>query len=222
MVLPILVVMKSFLFLIGIGITLVSSEVSADDLNALVYNEYQITQNEADTLLRQATDRLEKLKQMKIRAIALSKKQGEFELNGKKLMEKYATLLVAKYHNSKDEFEAGSIISEKDQINIGKLFQGYLFAQPLKGQTSAGEAKRILEIGARSLDEMAKAHMNPTEKNNSQLEILEYQVQNAEAVLKRANNLALALGHTPKSGVAPKEDRRAPASIPPSKEEEKE
>ena len=199
------------IFILGFGLTFVSAQIQADDLNALVHNEYQITQNEADTLLRQANDRLAKLKLMKVKAIALSKKQGEAELNGKKLMDKYAALLVAKYHNAKDEFEAGSIISEKDQLNIGKLFQGYLYAQPLKGQTSAGEAKRILEIGSRSLDEMAKAHLNPTEKNNSQLEILEYQVQNAEAVLKRANNLALALGHSPKAGVAPKEER-SPAS----------
>ncbi len=198
--------MKTFILCL-----LIVQTLSANDLNLMVQNEFQITQNEAKTTLNDATERLAFLKKLKEKAVFESKKVGTAELNGKNLMDKYAALLLAKYHNKQDEFEAGFVISEKDQFNINRLFQGYLASQPLKDQTSAGEAKRILEIGSKALEEKSKAHLNPSEKNNSQLEILEYQVQNAEAVLKKATNLAAALGIGTKSGTAPVNSRK-PAS----------
>ncbi len=199
------------LSVITLALTLFTSEVFASDVSSMVQDELQKTQSEVSKSLSAATSKLAELRAQKEKALSDSKKKGEEEVKGKSLMEKYATLLVARYRNDKNEFEVGMVISEKDQENVNKLFQTYLSSQPLNGPTSAGEAKRVLEIGSRNLGEVAKLHLSPSEKNNSQLEILEYQVQNAEQSLKRANELASTLGvnsgRTPASEVPPSSEK---------------
>lgn len=203
--------MKTLFFVITLVFTLFTTETFAGDVSSMVQDELQRTQNEVSKTLNAASSRLAELRALKEKALTDSKKRGEEEVKGKGLMEKYATLLFARYRNEKNEFEVGMVISEKDQENVNKLFQTYLSSQPLNGPTSAGEAKRVLEIGARNLGEVAKLHLNPSDKNNSQLEILEYQVQNAELSLKRANELASTLGVNSPSGRAPASENLNPA-----------
>lgn len=192
-----------FLTLFTLALALLPTELYADDVTTMVQGEMNKTQSEVMKECKQANQKLAELRGQREKILIDSKKQGEDEMKGKELMAKYVTLLMARYRNDKNEFEVGMPVSSDDQERINKLFQKYLTSQPLVGLTSAGEAKRTLEMGQRNLAEMAKMHMNPLEKNNSQLEILEYQVQTTEANLKKTMELAKALGVTLASDRAP-------------------
>lgn len=176
------------------------------DVTSMVQEEVRKTEADVTKTWAQAQQKLNELQAQRSVFLANSKKLGEDEMKGFELMQKYGTLLVTRYRNEKNTFEPGMEISQKEQDNINKLFQTYLRSNPLRGHTSAGEAKRVLEIGAKNVEANAKIHLNPSENNNSDFEILNYQIGQAEISLAKVTELAKVLG------IEPNEGRRTPAS----------
>ncbi len=192
--------MKTLFVFFGVS-AMISTSLSAqsfvqpvEDNSAMVQEEMKKTQEEVLKSWNQAKSRLSELKNQMEKAHADSKRRGEDEIKGKDLMEKYGLLLSTRYLNDKNDFEPGMQISMKDQDNMNKLFQSYLHSTPFRGQTSAGEAKRVLELGAKNLNETSTMHLNPSASNNSEIEILEFQIKNTENNFQKASHLTKSLG----------------------------
>lgn len=151
----------------------------------VVKAEFARTQQELQLDLALAKRRLQALEAEKTQAIAQSQAAAMADLAGIKTLQDYELLLVTRYTDNRAEFQSGAQLSEREVDNLNKLFTGYLQATPFKGRVSAGQARKTLKWGVTRLTELNQMHAEPTEKNNSDLEIIAKQQTESEALVHR-------------------------------------
>lgn len=167
---------------------------AGEEISTLVQDEYRKMQQDYQESFSKVSRRINELGAYRGRVIADSKRKAEFELQGTELLKKYNTLILSRYRNEQGLFEKGLEISPKDQDNIGKVLSKYLGQAPLQGRISAGEARRQLNWAMIRLQELSKTHLDPTEENNSELELIAYQLRDSDLKMKKISELAKSLG----------------------------
>ncbi len=185
---------KLSLFLIAFSV-LGASPVPNDDIAAIIQDEYKKLQGEHSETNTRLRSRVQELVNARSKAIAESRKRAEMELGWADLVRKYSVVLASKYRDEDTgAYEPGMELSPKDLENVSKILGRYLNTQPLQGRVSAGEGRRQLDYVVRRLNELAKIHNNPTEENNSELEILAYQISDSDFKLRKTVSFAKSLG----------------------------
>jgi len=204
--------------LLVIGLITSSVAVSADGNAPVVQNEYAKQQTELEAKLVKQKRLLRDLKNQEDKATEASKAEAQVDTTGLSAMKRYDTLMTGRYATDQGDFQGWKTLSAEDIENINKLFETYLHSKPLSGRVSAGQAHNQLDWGMSRLEELSKMHRSPNSENNSDLEIIAHQRQEAEAAVKSVNNMADRLGlklTDPQLEEADQSDAtRAPASEP--------
>lgn len=183
---------------LGLMGVLVSVSISvagrADETTPLVTGEFAKQQNELQAQMTKAMDRLHQVQSERERAVIAAKLLAKAEAAAIESLRKYDILIEARYVSNDGTYQSGSEVSKKDVENLNKMFDGYLHSVPFQGRVSAGYARRTIAWGMARLDELSKTHSQPTEANNSELEIISQQLKDAEATVRIVTSLALRLG----------------------------
>ena len=137
---------------------------------------------------------IDSLKKQSKKVIRDSKAAAKSEQQGAKVFEKYITLLEVRYVDNEGEFDPRRQISKEDVENINKMFKAYLKKTALTRNVSAENAIEALEEGTEELEEMIEMHANPDESNNSELQIIEGKLEQAEKRKEIILNLVQKLG----------------------------
>ena len=189
---------QSFIILaLGLGLLNLSSVALADGNSPLVQNEYAKAQTQLEGQLLNIRKSMRSIDDQKSRAVQEAKAQSQVDLEGLREMKRYYTLLLSRYSNETSQFQPWRVVGAEDVENINKLFDTYLHTRPLRGRVSAGQADRTLDWGMSRLEDVYKTHKSPSTDNNSDLEILQHQMKEAEAsekaIRSRADRLDLKL-----------------------------
>jgi len=183
------------LFLVGLALTLIPTHGFADpEVSTVVFDEYSKAQQEIQSEWVKAARKVSELESLRTKAVVESQKRSEWEKKGVELLNKYQTLLKTRYRGTETGFTAGLELTPKDQENINRVLTTYLATQPLKGRVSVGEASRVVDWAVKRLSDVALVHSEPKEENNSDLEILGYQMSEATKSKARFQELAKAMG----------------------------
>jgi hypothetical protein len=167
---------------------------SADPVTPLVQSEYAKLQAEFQSEMAKSKKTLVDLAQKKSRALSAVEAQTRLENGGIEQLKRYDIVITSRYVNENGEYQSGMEINQKDVENINQMFETYMHSAPLFGRVSAGHARRTIEWGITRLQELAKLHGNPTEENNSELEIIAKQTRDAETTIHTVTALAGRLG----------------------------
>lgn len=169
--------------------------IANDDIAAIIQEEYKKLQSEQSESSSRLRSRVQELTLARNKAISESRKRAEMELSWVDLIRKYSVVLASKYRDpDTNAFQPGMELSPKDLETVSRILNKYVNAQPIPGRVSAGEARRQLEYAVRRLNELAKIHNNPSEENNSELEILAYQMSDSDLKLRKTVSFAKSLG----------------------------
>lgn len=177
-----------------LSLTLSALPAFADPSAPVVQDEYAKEKARFDTVMIAARKKLSELQKAQEKAIEASKAQAKVDLEGVAVMKKYWTLINYRYGNEEGKFQNWKVVDTKDVENINNLFGTYLRSKPLTGRISAGTADRTLDWGMTRLEEMAKMHGSPRPDNNSDVEILSYQIKDTESKMKIITDQADRLG----------------------------
>ncbi|MBI1860246.1 MAG: hypothetical protein HYR96_04930 [Deltaproteobacteria bacterium] len=187
------------------------TEAGKDEVTKMVDEEYNKETTNVKAEWERVNKKIAELSNHRDKAVADSKARGQWEAQGAELLQKFQTVITARYHTSTGEFDGGIELTTRDQDNVNKVFNRYLQALPLKGHVSAGEAVRFLEWGNKRLVGLSRTHMDPNEGNNSELEILAAQMRGAEAEQTRLTGMAKIVGvDFPGAGTATAKPKTAP------------
>jgi hypothetical protein len=181
-------------FTLALALIFFSGASNAEEITNLVQEEFNKMKQDYHDSFTKVARRVNDLTAYRNRVVNDSRRKAEYELQGVDLLRKYNTLIQSRYRNDQGNFERGLEISPKDGENIGKVFAKYLGCGLSEGRLSAGEARRQLESGIVRLQESAKRHLEPSEENNSELELVAYQLRDSEVKMKKTSDLAKALG----------------------------
>lgn len=158
-----------------------------------VGEEIQREQEKLQAKLIENRKRIAELDSRRSQVIARSEAHSQVLLQGEELFRKYGNLLSVRYVNDRGRYQSGMEISQKDVAHVNRLFETYLQATPLQEKASAGYARRLLEWGAQRLNKLAKVHAAPTEKNNSELQLIAKQKRDARLSIENITALAQRL-----------------------------
>lgn len=206
--------------ILSLGLIVLANFSLADEtpVNPVVHGEYMKVQAEFSQSLNHAKKVLRDLVTDKKKAVLASQAQAKVEQTGIEALKKYDLLLTIRYANEQGVYQSNVEISTKDQENLNKLFDTYLRSTPILGRTSVGHARRMIDWGMKRLEDLAKAHNDPTELNNPELEIIAKLTIDAETKIKTVTDLASRLGvklnDNMLAGELPEvREQRAPASV---------
>src|SRR5581483_2952165 len=113
---------------------------------------------------------------------------------GLKLMRDFGLLLHAKFVDKKGRFLPGFEVAQPGVDNLNGIFLAHLQMTPFSGRISAGQAHKQIAWGLDRLEDVLKAHRDPSEGNNSDFEIIGKQIRDEEAKSDKINSLADILG----------------------------
>ncbi len=189
------------------------SKQAKDEIVRLVDDEFSKETTSVRTEWEQLAKKLAEINGRREKAVEESRARGQWEAQGAELMQKFQTVVNSRYHGKTGEFEGGRELSQHDLDNINKVFNRYLSSTPLKGRVSTGEAVRFLDWGAKRLNTLSNSHNEPSEANNSELEILAYQNKTAAGEQARLVEIGKMVGldFNESAATAPK---RQTAKIP--------
>lgn len=201
----------------SLGLFLFNFSSLAVEENSIVQGEYLKVQSELSQSLGLSRKTLRTLEMEKKKAILASQAQANVEQTGMDALKKYDLLLTIRYADERGTYQSNREISQKDQENLNKLFDTYLRSTPILGRTSVGHARRMIEWGVKRLEDLAKAHNDPNESNNPDLEIIAKQATDTEMKIKTVTELAGRLGiklnENTLAGELPEVKERTPAAI---------
>lgn len=121
-------------------------------------------------------------------------KQAETETSWIENLKRYQTLLTSRYLDEKGEYQPSKEINSRDLENINRLMASYLHSTPLQGRVSAGQAFKTLETGIDQIGDRIKVHRSPSSSNNSEIQILQAQIEEMENNLKKLIDRGKKLG----------------------------
>lgn len=167
-----------------------------DQMNSVVEAEYRSTQSQLQADLNKTRARIKMLEGQKSDAFQRASDKSATAQAGQVQFKQFHTLIKNRYVNKKAIFEPAMEISTRDVENLNDLFKSYLSTTMFHGRVSAGQAVKKLEYGMEKLDEVVQNNSKPAESNNSELEIIGFQIREEEAKVEKLQSLATALGLT--------------------------
>lgn len=144
--------------------------------------------------IQKSQSRIKELHALEDKATQGAQRLAPYSHAGAEHFKRYKSLLKARYSDENGDFVPGSELSTTDRINVGKLLQSYLRETLNLTKLSAGRAVQILEQGRKRLEDRAAAQESPSEKNNSELQILSNQIRTEEELLSGRMKSAKELG----------------------------
>lgn len=183
-------------FVIGVNLAVflaLSPHAKADELSTYVNTEIQEMQTEVQNELAMTEKKIADLQSSKEKVTTETRKLGDSEKNAVDLLRNYNAVIVGRYVNEQGEYQDGLKLIPKDLKFVNMAFDKYLHMTPLQQGASAGEARRTIEWGMKRLTELAQIHSQPTEANNSDLEIISHDLKVAEKARKQYTELASRL-----------------------------
>lgn len=205
---------KELLIPVAMLLLPLSRPVLADEVNEYVGNELQLMQTTIQSELERTDKKIADLQAAKESAINRSKISAENERSAIDLLKTFSILIQGRYVNEQGEYQDGLELNEKDRRFLNLAFNKYLHTTPIQEKTSTGEARRTIDWGVKRLQEVAKIHAEPTEMNNSDLELIALNLKQSQKTRKRFAELAERLSASSEAKMAGgnKGSARTPAS----------
>ena len=170
------------------------SDFASGPMPGIVQEEYGQMQRQLQAELSAAQTRIKALLADKEGARSRAFLAAKSDATGLRLMSDFDNLLKTKYVDKKGKFQPGLELAKKDVDNLNGIIQEHLAMIPFSGRVSAGQARKQIAWGVDLLDDILKAHKEPSEANNSEFEIIGKQVRDETARSEKANMLAETLG----------------------------
>ena len=170
------------------------SDFTSGPMPGIVQEEYTKTQHQLQADFSAAQERIRALLTEKEAARARASMAAKSDGTGLKLMNDFDLFLKTKYVDKKGKFQPGLELAKKDIDVLNGILQEHLAMTPLFGRVSAGQAKKQLAWSVDYLNDIMKAHRDPSEANNSEFEIIGKQIRDETARSEKANMLAETLG----------------------------
>ncbi len=166
---------------------------AGEDVTPMVQEEFKKAQADVTAEWKRVTGRVQELLKAKAKAVEEAKKKAEGQTKQVELLKKYSLLLGTRYRNDKGEYDKGIELTLKDSENLNKMLRSFLSWTPIQGRISVGEARRNIDWASARLVEMARFNTEPTETNNSDLELITHQMKELEIGRVKVETMAKAL-----------------------------
>lgn len=169
--------------------------ITNPDMSPIVREEFRKAREELKQQQDEAKKRLADLEETRKKVIAEYKALGAKEKNWVEHLRKYDILITGRYVDEKTgEYIAGKEVGKRDQDNLNTIFEDYLQMHPFIGRLTAEQSRKFIEEGMEKLNVLSKMHSEPTEGNNTELQIVADSKKETEQSLVKIAFLAKHLG----------------------------